>query len=303
MPARVIVLLFAPVLLLGALGPTAHAAPLDRFADEELPSPVKKLPASLVRSGNPWRGPTWVSVFAFYEEAPKSAFEAQGERRGVGGGIELGIALDRLAFGRNVIPSGPRAVPDPTSETESRPASTGGARPPPMVSLPVARACVAAAWRAQRLDDDGRLDAIVSRARASGLLPEARLRALRGLDESASLNTTSDEQRYTGGTGANLALEARLTWRLDRLLYIDDEPTFERIRLERHDTRWRIASRVLDVLFRWQRARSELERATLGTQEEVEAEIRATEAAATLDVLTNGWFGAWLARDEPRQKP
>jgi hypothetical protein len=172
----------------------------------------------------------------------------------------------------------------------------------------VARAAVEAAWRAAALDpDDARLDAIVARARWSAVLPETRLRAIRYDDQRLSTDASLDSSRLRDSTGANLGLEARLTWRFDRLLYADDEPAFERMRLERHDARARIAGRVLEALFHWQRAWLEVRWAQAASREareppgrpsrdEVEASLRVLEAEATLDVLTNGWFTSTRSR-------
>jgi hypothetical protein len=155
---------------------------------------------------------------------------------------------------------------------------------------------VAAAWRASGLGiDDARLDAILSRAKASALLPEMRLRAMRLVDDAAHTTTTvaTGEARYYDATGANVWLEARLTWRLDRLLFVEDESSLERVRLERQDARSRLATRALELLFAWQRA--QVDRATLeaGSRERLDATLRAVEAAAALDVLTGGWFTTW----------
>ena len=110
-------------------------------------------------------------------------------------------------------------------------------------------------------------------------------------DDAAHATTlaTTDDTNYYDAIGANLVLELRLTWRLDRLLYAGDEPTLERVRLERQDARARVATRTLEVLFAWQRAaRREARQAAAGSPEELEAELRAAEAEATLDVLTGG---------------
>jgi hypothetical protein len=155
--------------------------------------------------------------------------------------------------------------------------------------------------------DDGRLDAILARARWSALLPETRLRAIRYADERLYTDATGDVSRLRDSAGANLGLEARLTWRLDRLLYSDDEPSFERMRLERHDARNRIAAKALDALFHWQRAWLELRWAQSAsreagpsaggrTRDEIEAALRVMEAEATLDVLTAGWFSSWRSQ-------
>ena len=99
--------------------------------------------------------------------------------------------------------------------------------------------------------------------------------------------------------GANLYLEGRLTWRLDRLLYADDEPTLERTRLERQDARERVAAKVVDSLFQWQRALIAERGAVAGSKEAIDASLRLAEAEAALDILTGGWFGGWVARQGP----
>src|SRR5262249_3728313 len=90
-----------------------------------------------------------------------------------------------------------------------------------------------------------------------------------------------------------LGLEARLTWRLDRLLFSEDEPALERIRLETKDARAKVAGRALEALFEWQRAGIELAWTDPGTRERALVELKVVEAEAALDVLTNGWFSAW----------
>ena len=168
----------------------------------------------------------------------------------------------------------------------------------------LARATVEAAWRAAGLgNDDARLDAIVSRARWSAVLPETRLRAIRFDDQRLYTESTADVNRLRDSAGANVGLEARLTWRFDRLLYAEDEPSFERMRLERHDARARIGGRVLEALFHWHRAWLEVRWAQAASRDareppnrpsrdEAEAALRVMEAEATLDVLTGGWFTA-----------
>lgn len=176
---------------------------------------------------------------------------------------------------------------------------------PPLTPHDV-RACVAAALRASGLGADERgIDAIVSRARWSATLPEVRLRAVQYDDQRlyTDVTTASDTSRLRDSVGAQVSLEARLTWRLDHLLFADDEPTFERIKNDRREARARVQKRVLDALFRWQRAVVE-ER--LGdrdgdrtTAEAAESLLHRAEAEATLDVLTGGWFSAWQSRRRP----
>jgi hypothetical protein len=101
---------------------------------------------------------------------------------------------------------------------------------------------------------------------------------------------STDTANFYDAVGANLVFELRLTWRLDRLLFAGDEPTIERVRLERLDARSRLASRTLELLFAWERATVEASQAIVGSREQLEARVRAAEAYATLDVLTGGWF-------------
>jgi hypothetical protein len=108
--------------------------------------------------------------------------------------------------------------------------------------------------------------------------------------QQATTLTTTDGVNYYDTAGANLVLELRLTWRLDRVLYSGDEPTLERLRLEREQARSHVATRAIEALFAWQRAVADRERAPAGSREEVEARLRASEARTVLDVLTDGWF-------------
>src|SRR6185312_3391128 len=122
-------------------------------------------------------------------------------------------------------------------------------------------------------------------------LPETRLRALRLFTDAQHTTTPTDALgTYYDATGANLWLEARLTWRFDRLLYADDEPTLERVRLERQEARARIAARVLDLLFALERASLDVASAPAGSRQEADAVLRWWEAEIALDVVTGGWF-------------
>ena len=257
-------------------------------------------------------GDTWVSLVGYTKPSPITT------DREVGGMVIVGLPLDRLFGARGRSPA-LRDVQLPALEYASArhvapiaaPAAVTGAMPidegaPIALSPRLARNAVAAAWRAAGLGaDDSRLDAILSRARWSAMLPETRLRAVRFDDERLYTDSSADASKLRDTAGANVGLEARLTWRLDRLVYADDEPAFERMRLERHDARSRIAGRVLDALFHWQRAWLELRWAQAAardarepgkTRDEAEATLRTMEAEATLDVITAGWFSSWRAQ-------
>ena len=318
---RVVVALLFSWAFSCALAADARAAPREMSDEDLVADGDSDLDAedlvghATVGRGTPRSAPggqAWFSLAGFSRET----FAGQRE---VGGLVVLGLPLDR--FARVAARSGLRATPASLSLSlaNANASVTGGAsantvlaaqqeEAPVGVTPRLARATVEAAWRTAGLgNDDSRLDAIVSRARLSGVLPETRLRAIRYDAQTLYSDTTVDTNRLRDSAGANVGLEARLTWRFDRLLYAEDEPSFERMRLERHDARARIAGRVLEALFHWHRAWLELRWAQAASREareppnrpsrdETEAALRVMEAEATLDVLTAGWFTASRAR-------
>ncbi len=236
-------------------------------------------------------GRSWISLAAF-----ERVFAY---RNDVGVLAVVGLALDRIATGP-VHALTERTPPWPPAEAPKE-------RAPPPAPLPLdptlARATVGAAWRAVGLGEgDAKIDAVIARARQSAALPETRVRAMRLVTEAGRVDTTTGNGnvRFYDAAGAHLWLEARLTWHLDRLLYADDEPTLERVRLERIEARARLAARVLDLLFQWQRARLDQQAAPPGTREDLDAQVRVLEAEVALDVLTAGGFAR--AR-RPREPP
>lgn len=302
---RIAPALFAmSLLLLCFSGATARADPWfgwgdnvleDRFADGDFDVEDRLAMRVGGRMGaSDVQAESWVSLVGFDKQRIDG-------RQEVGGIVVVGLALDRIAAGpMHRVGDGPRFMAD------SSPAAPAAARFPPTVTLvapALARSCVAAAWRAAGLGvDDARIDGIVARARSSAWLPETRMRALRRIDDGTRTATlaTTDGTTYYDLAGTTSMLELRLTWRFDRLLYADDEPTLERVRLERQDARSRLASRALEVLFAWQRASLDAESAPEPSRAKADALLRVAEAEATLDVLTAGWFSE---RDRPPPPP
>ena len=218
--------------------------------------------------------------------APPSLAEAPASRPRARGAPEPSAAPDERA------PREPPSPPDPAKKPPASEQPAGSAPPPILVSGDLARGAVRAAVRAAKLDEaDARLDALSSRARMSALLPELRLRATRAIDESESLAPTEyDPMRRTATGGTTTWLEARATFRLDRLVFADDEIALEKLRADRAAERARVVTKVLELLDGWQRARA----AESDPDAKSDARSRATLAAAaaevSLDVLTNGWF-------------
>ena len=161
--------------------------------------------------------------------------------------------------------------------------------PPIALSSQSMRGLIDAAWRAAGLDGDEALADLAARAKASALAPEVRLRAHRTLTYGArvlSADTLAD--RTTLSDDTQTFLEARLTWRLDRLVFADEEVAVERVRLERIDKRHRLGAEVVELALAWQRARRAAVDPDLLPQEREDAAMRAIESFLALDALTVG---------------
>lgn len=200
-------------------------------------------------------------------------------------------ATARLAPVDVRVPADPPSLPAPPAPAPEPPA--------PLLTPALARGAVAAACKAAKLDEaDARLDALASRAKTSALLPELRLRATRAIDETESLAPTEyDPSRRTATGSATTWLEARATFRLDRLVFADDEIAVERQRSARAAERTKLVSKVLDLLDAWQRARFTEADPEAKADAKARATLSAASAEASLDVLTNGWFSKAIAAD------
>lgn len=212
-----------------------------------------------------------------------------------GGTLVLGLPFDALL---DHAPSRPLPTRALYTDTSDGPRSSTGTSPnvnvvstkhelrPPSASF--ARAVVLAAERAAGVGTGhARIDELASRARTSGLLPEARFRATRYVDDRASADALAEQSRLSDSSSQTLGLEARLTFRLDRLIFADEEPQLERTRLDVESFRTKLAQKTLELLFRLHRARVEVR---TGGPDAEEASLTAAELEASLDALTGGWF-------------
>jgi hypothetical protein len=137
----------------------------------------------------------------------------------------------------------------------------------------------------------GRLDSLSARARSSALLPELRLRAVRSTDQALRwVPTTDDPYRVSQADGAGILLEASATFRLDRLLFANEELRIEQLRLDAAEQRLKLEARVRAAVLELFRARE------LACQEDAEPD-RAAERKlelfkllAELDDLTASWL-------------
>lgn len=247
-------LLVFPSTALAQAAKDAEVRDLDDDVSERKSRLARELSEPTLRTG-----PVTVSVLAATRLAP--------ERRDVMGLVAVGFPTERAV--------GTRGAP--------------ASRPLFLVPTDVELArCVEASLRRSAVSIRS-LEHLVRRARASALLPEARVRILRTSAISARVDTTPlDEQRAVTGEGTDLWFEGRLTFRLDRLLFAEEEVSFERMRLERQEHRNRVMSRVVDLYYGQKRAIAEAVHAGDGTEAQTLHRIRAEEMQAELDVLSGG---------------
>jgi hypothetical protein len=164
----------------------------------------------------------------------------------------------------------------------------------------VARQAVSAAWKVAGLgENDASLDAMASRARWSAVLPETRVRILRHATDTQHTYDASSDTPYYGYDSSSLWLEGRLTWHLDRLVFAEEEPMIERLRIDRQEARIRVAARVVEQISKWQHAHVEVAQAA-DDLDRVDAMMREIEAQSALDVMTAGWFSRWQEQKEEK---
>lgn len=232
--------------------------------------------------------------------------ESGSVRREVAGFVALTLPFDDFAAPRALAQAGgseaadeeepPSEPPEPPPEAAQKPRTE---RPPAVAArtfLSLARQSVQRALASAGLPRDrAKLDGLASRARASAALPELKLRVARSDDEALRLTPTSDDPyRYSLAGGTDLLLEATATWRLDRLLFADEEVAVLRLRVERDKAEAVVAQRTLARLFAWRRALERSLDEALDEEARAEAALEAWEARAELDVLTEGWFSERL---------
>ncbi|MBA3460496.1 MAG: hypothetical protein H0T46_11075 [Deltaproteobacteria bacterium] len=136
-----------------------------------------------------------------------------------------------------------------------------------IASAPPIATVIAAAYRAAGLDRDlGQ--GFARRARLGGLVPWVTVRA------GSSTSWHDDDPDI----GRGRSVEARATWRLERLVFDGRELQVAAMTAARRRERRRLATRVIKTYFTWRRA------TMAGSL------VRAEEAEAELAALTDGWF-------------
>ena len=134
-------------------------------------------------------------------------------------------------------------------------------------------------------------------------MPELRLRTLHSSGQTLRLTPTpEDPYRYTQAGTSELAVEARLTWHLDRLVFAEQEVSIERLRMERDLAERRLIEQVLSRLTVWQRSGVRAADVDLDPETRQTAELEGLAAAVELDVLTEGWFSQAIAPSDDKSE-
>lgn len=219
----------------------------------------------------------------------------------------LGVPLERVQRSREralVFAEHPGAAEAPSAPSPKPEVSNDKPmeKAPQLVTPQMARSAVAAALEHAGLETStSRVDRLAMRSRNSSLLPELRLRVTRQLDDSQVLSPTEyDPDRVTATVKASWWFEARATFRLDKLVFADEEVALERMRDERIEAGKKLRERILTLLFSWQKAQRVRDDPAADPDAQMKAGLEIIEAEVTLDVLTGGWFSRWkIARARP----
>jgi hypothetical protein len=212
------------------------------------------------------------------------------QRRLACGAVGLWLVLAPRGASAQAAARGP--VEPSASASENAPPATAVA---PRELGPSAREVVQMALKAARRLGPERLRELCRRARLTGLVPQLRLSAERGLEQDLSSTSSADSDRTNAAVGDDLKLGATLTFEFDRLLFTPEE-----VRLLSVE-RWLVADQrklVSDVVHLYfQRRRLLRERAEAAVTDPELADSIA-EVEALLDGFTAGAFGAALARQK-----
>jgi hypothetical protein len=134
-----------------------------------------------------------------------------------------------------------------------------------------------------------RIANLARRARLTGLAPQLRLSAERGLQQDLSSTTGSRSDRTNAAIGDDFSFGATLTFELDRLVFAPDEVRLLSVERWLAGDQRKLVAEVVKLYF--QRRRLLRERA-LTSAPDSELDDSLAELDALLDGLTAGAFGA-----------
>lgn len=201
----------------------------------------------------------------------------------VGGGLLLCL-LGWLGTGAaSAQAPAPASAKPPARATPTRP--TG----------PSVRELVHMVLRAARHIDADRVQALVRRARLSGLMPTLRASSRRGLRQDLSSSSSSEVERLAAAVADDLSFEAALSFELPRLIFAPEEVRLLSVERWLAGDQRRLIEEAIRLYFQRRKLIVERER---GVTPDAELEIAIAELEALLDALTDGAFTKQLARPE-----
>ena len=125
------------------------------------------------------------------------------------------------------------------------------------------------------------------RARLSAALPTLSLKAGR----DTAWDEASEGARVIGDVEQDVVLEARATWRLDRLMFHDAELRIASLGQQRAKSRAALAAQATALYYKRRAAQVEaLWHPPATIEEAVRRELALEELTAQLDALTGGWW-------------
>lgn len=186
-----------------------------------------------------------------------------------------------------------------TSSAAAQAPAPAGTKPPARTSTrpsgPSVRELVHMVLRAARHIDADRVQALVRRARLSGLLPTLRASSRRGLRQDLSSSSSSEVERLAAAVADDLSFEAALSFELSRLLFAPEEVRLLSVERWLAGDQRRLIEEAIRLYFQRRKLVLERERALAP---DAELEIAIAELEALLDALTDGAFTKQLARPE-----
>jgi hypothetical protein len=168
-------------------------------------------------------------------------------------------------------------------------------RAPARAPGPSVRELVRMVLRAARHIDADRVQALVRRARLSGLMPTLRASSRRGLKQDLSSSSSSEVERLASAVGDDLSFEAVLSFELPRLVFAPEEVRLLSVQRWLAGDQRRLVEEAIRLYFQRKKLVLERERAA---SPDAELELAIAELEALLDALTDGGFTRELARQQ-----
>ena len=130
------------------------------------------------------------------------------------------------------------------------------------------------------------------RSRMAGLLPQLSIRTTRGRGSDSDLSrSSSGSERLAHGTDADVSLEIRAVWELDRLVFDPAEIRAATLAERLHRARSVLLAQVNSTYYRRRRAQIELVYLQSSSpSERAVVAVEIEELTAQLDALTGGRF-------------